>query len=99
MFVRPHYINPLKTYCDVLPVKILAGMRHCGKSTVSEMLEGDLIKNGVRPDHMISMCYSSEYFDDGMGYSICACAAGTPVYTVPNSLIDQRLNGTLTYKY
>lgn len=50
VIVRPHYIKALKTYRDVLFVKMLAGIRRCGKSTISEMLEGDLIKNGVRAD-------------------------------------------------
>lgn len=48
MFVRPHYMNVLKTYSDVPLVEILAGIRRCGKSTVLETLEGDLIKSGVR---------------------------------------------------
>lgn len=65
MIVRPHYMNVLKTYRDVPLVKILAGIRRCGKSTILEMLEDDLIKNGIRADHIISMRYTSEDFDDG----------------------------------
>ncbi len=49
MFVRPHYMNALKTYPDVPLVEILGGIRRCGKSTVLETLECDLIKSGVRP--------------------------------------------------
>lgn len=56
----------LKTYRDVPLVKILAGIRRCGKSTILEMLRDDLQKNGVAADHIISMCYTSEDFDDGM---------------------------------
>ncbi len=33
------------------------------KSTILEMLEDDLIKSGVRADHIISMRYTSEDFD------------------------------------
>ncbi|WP_278841999.1 ATP-binding protein [Holdemania filiformis] len=56
----------LKTYRDVPLVKILAGIRRCGKSTILEMLRDDLQKNGVAADHIISMGYTSEDFDDGM---------------------------------
>lgn len=47
-------------------VKILAGIRRCGKSTILDMLQDDLIKSGVPADHIIGMCYTSEDFDDGM---------------------------------
>ena len=66
MIVRPHYIDILKTYRDVPLVKILAGIRRCGKSTILEMLRADLIKSGIDDDHIISMCYTSEDFDEGM---------------------------------
>lgn len=56
----------LKKYRDVPLVKILAGIRRCGKSTILEMLKDDLEKSGVSPDHIISMRYTSEDFDDGM---------------------------------
>ena len=66
MIVRPHYLELLKTYRDVSLVKILAGIRRCGKSTILEMLQQDLINSGVAADHIISMRYTSEDFDDGM---------------------------------
>lgn len=66
MIVRPYYLNLLKTYRDVPLVKILAGIRRCGKSTILEILKEDLIKSGISADHIISMRYTSEDFDDGM---------------------------------
>lgn len=66
MIIRPQYLELLKTYRDIPLVKILAGIRRCGKSTILEMLRDDLLKNGVSDDHIISMCYTSEDFDDGM---------------------------------
>ncbi|MFR1518776.1 MAG: ATP-binding protein [Clostridia bacterium] len=66
MVIRPRYMDMLKTYRDVPLVKILAGIRHCGKSTILEILRDDLLKNGVAADHIISMRYTSEDFDDGM---------------------------------
>ncbi|WP_018307520.1 ATP-binding protein [Desulfitobacterium hafniense] len=66
MIVRPLYMNTLKKYRDVPLVKILAGIRRCGKSTILAMLRDDLLKNGVPADHIISMRYTSEDFDDGL---------------------------------
>lgn len=66
MIIRPHHLDMLKTYHDVPLVKILAGIRRCGKSTILEMLQDDLIKSGVNADHIINMRYTSEDFDDGM---------------------------------
>lgn len=66
MIIRPQYTDLLKTYRDVPLVKILAGIRRCGKSTILEMLRDDLLKSGVSADHIISMRYTSEDFDDGM---------------------------------
>lgn len=66
MIIRPHYMNALKTYRDVPLVKILAGIRRCGKSTILDMLREDLLQSGIAPGHIISMRYTSEDFDDGM---------------------------------
>lgn len=66
MVIRTHYLDILKIYRDVPLVKILAGIRRCGKSTILEMLREDLLKDGIEADCIISMCYTSEDFDDGM---------------------------------
>ena len=63
MIVRPYYLEMLRKFRDVALVKILAGIRRCGKSTIFEMLREDLMKGGVPVDHIISMRYTSEDFD------------------------------------
>lgn len=66
MIIRPQYLNTLRTYRDVPLVKVLAGIRRCGKSTILDMLRDDLLSSGVAADHILSMRYTSEDFDDGM---------------------------------
>ncbi|MDD3251372.1 MAG: ATP-binding protein [Lachnospiraceae bacterium] len=66
MIARPHYLELLRTYRDVPLVKILAGIRRCGKSTILEMLANELVSSGIAEDHIISMRYTSENFEDGM---------------------------------
>ena len=56
----------MKTYRDVPLVKILAGIRRCGKSTILDMLRNDLLESGITADHIITMRYTSEDFDDGV---------------------------------
>lgn len=66
MIKRPHYMDMLKMYRDVPLVKILAGIRRCGKSTILEMLEDNLKSSGVPDDHIIFARYTSEDMDIGM---------------------------------
>ncbi|MCM1382766.1 MAG: ATP-binding protein, partial [Muribaculaceae bacterium] len=66
MIIRPHYMKMLKTYRDVPLVKILAGVRRCGKSTILEMLRDDLKNSGVSDDRIIFTRYTSEELDEGM---------------------------------
>ena len=44
---RPQYLQTLKQYRDMPLVKILAGIRRCGKSTILEMLKEELIRSGI----------------------------------------------------
>ena len=66
MIIRPHYMKMLKTYRDIPLVKILAGVRRCGKSTILEMLHNDLKSSGIPDDHIIFERYTSEYIDENM---------------------------------
>ena len=66
MIERPYYLELLKTYRNIPLVKVLAGIRRCGKSTILTMLHNDLIKNGVSADHIINISYTSEDLDDQM---------------------------------
>lgn len=66
MILRPHYLDILRTYRDVPLVKIIAGIRRSGKSTILEMLGEELVDSGIPNDHIISMRYTSENFEEGM---------------------------------
>ena len=66
MIVRTHYLNTLKNYRDVPLVKILAGIRRSGKSTILDMLKDDLIGSGISADHVIHMRYTPEELDDNI---------------------------------
>lgn len=66
MIIRHQYLDELRNYRDVPLVKILAGIRRCGKSTILEMLKLDLLESGIDKDHIISINYSSEEISENM---------------------------------
>lgn len=66
MIIRPYYLDMLKTYRDVPLVKILAGIRRCGKSTILDMLKDDLIDSDIAEDHVIQLRYTSEELDNSI---------------------------------
>ena len=58
MINRPEYIEALEPIIDKPLVKILAGVRRCGKSTIFEMLKEDFLRRGVSMDHIICKRYT-----------------------------------------
>ena len=50
MINRPDYIAAIEPFIDKPLVKILAGIRRCGKSTIFEMLREELLRRGVGGD-------------------------------------------------
>ncbi len=60
MVIRPDYLEKLRPLIDVKIVKILAGIRRCGKSTILEMLRQELLARGVDESHIVVRNYSFE---------------------------------------
>ena len=64
MILRPDYINAIEPFIDSPIVKILAGVRRCGKSTILEMVADELVKHGVSKENIIERRYSEIMYDD-----------------------------------
>ncbi len=64
MNLRPDYINAIAPFMDKRLVKILAGVRRCGKTTILSMIERELKNRNIAPDHIISRNYSNIAYDD-----------------------------------
>ena len=58
MIVRPDYIRAITPFIDQPLVKILAGVRRCGKSTIFEMIAEELQSRGIPKDHIILKRYT-----------------------------------------
>lgn len=58
MVERTDYINAIIPFMDQPLVKILAGIRRSGKSTIFEMLKEELLKRGVPKENIIQKKYT-----------------------------------------
>ncbi len=47
MIARERYIEKIKSYKDLQLIKVITGIRRCGKSTLLKMYRSELLKNGV----------------------------------------------------
>ncbi|MBQ7761327.1 MAG: ATP-binding protein [Clostridia bacterium] len=58
MIKRPDYINEISKFIDTPIVKILAGVRRSGKSTIFDMMREELLERGIKGDCIISRKYN-----------------------------------------
>ncbi len=58
MILRPDYVNAIKPYIDAPLVKILSGVRRCGKSTILMMLADELRARGIASECIIERRYN-----------------------------------------
>ena len=58
LVLRPNYVNTITPFIDQPIVKILAGIRRSGKSTIFEMLKLELQKRGVSESNIIQRKYT-----------------------------------------
>lgn len=65
MIIRPDYIRAVTPFIDVPLVKILAGVRRSGKSTIFDMLKEELISRGIPKEQIISRKYTEMDVDGG----------------------------------
>lgn len=64
MILRPDYIKAITPFIDVPLVKILAGVRRSGKSTIFEMLVHELSNKGISRDKIIERKYNNPLFEE-----------------------------------
>lgn len=55
---RPLYIDKIRPFMHSPFIKVLTGMRRCGKSTLLKLLQKELLLEGVPPTHLL--CYNFE---------------------------------------
>jgi len=65
---RPTFIENLKRFKDEQIIKILCGVRRCGKSTILESYKNELLSLGVKSCNIIQRLYTSLEFDSDFDY-------------------------------
>jgi len=64
MIYRPMYVDKIMAYADTPFVKILTGVRRCGKSTILKMIMEKLKERGVSEKAIISYRFDSMEYED-----------------------------------
>ncbi len=61
---RDQYLNKLIALKDKHLIKIITGVRRCGKSTLMEIFKNYLLKNGIDNKNIISINFEDyDFFD------------------------------------
>ena len=59
---RDHYLNKLIAFRDTEPVKVVTGIRRCGKSSLLKLMVQHLKDTGIAEDQIIEMNFESHEF-------------------------------------
>lgn len=68
MIERVEYMNALKRWRGEKVVKVVTGLRRCGKSTLLQMFQQKLMDDGVAPENIISVNFESLEFEPLLDY-------------------------------
>jgi len=64
MIIRPNYVDKIMAYVDVPLVKILSGVRRCGKSTILKMVAEKLRERGISDERILTYNLDSLQYED-----------------------------------
>ena len=64
MINRPIYVDKIMTYADTPFVKILTGIRRCGKSTILKMLIDKMKERGIHEEQILHYSFDSLEYED-----------------------------------
>lgn len=64
MIYRKQYMDQILPFVDSPFVKILTGVRRCGKSTIMQMICEELLKRGIEKEQIISYRFDSLEYED-----------------------------------
>ena len=68
MIVRETYMKKIRSFMDRPVVKVISGMRRCGKSVLLELTKEELLKRGVLKEQIFSVNFESLQYEDLKDY-------------------------------
>lgn len=66
--IREHYLKQIRPFYDDNIIKILVGIRRCGKSELLEQIKEELLNNKVKKDHIIFIKFELIEFEEITDY-------------------------------
>ena len=64
MIFRENYVKNIMAFTDTPFVKVLTGVRRCGKSTIMQMIMDELRKKGISDERIVSYRFDSMEYED-----------------------------------
>ena len=68
MIERKEYLRQLESWKDKHIIKVITGIRRCGKSTLLKQFQSKLIENGISKEQIISINFEDMQFEDLLDY-------------------------------
>jgi hypothetical protein len=68
MIPRDLYMERLRAYKNNKLIKVITGLRRCGKSTLLQLLKQELLQGGVTAEHIIDINFELMAYDDIRDY-------------------------------
>jgi predicted AAA+ superfamily ATPase len=68
MVQRDIFLEQLIKLKNTSPIKVISGIRRCGKSTLLDLFEEHLLKEGTAPESIIHINFELDEFDSIRGY-------------------------------
>lgn len=68
MIERKEYLKQLLSWKDQNIIKVLTGIRRCGKSTILKLYQEYLVNNGIDPSQIISINFEELEYEDLQDY-------------------------------
>ena len=59
MIIRPDYINKIKPFIGLEPVKVLTGLRRSGKSVMLQLIQNEISSQGIPESNIISFNFEN----------------------------------------
>ena len=66
MIKRTGYLNQLISFRDKQLIKVVTGIRRCGKSTLLDLFRAELLESGVNDDQIITVNFEDAEFEELM---------------------------------
>ena len=68
MIKRTDYLNELNKWKDEQVIKVVTGIRRCGKSTLLEQFQTELVSNGISREQIIAVNFEALEYEELLDY-------------------------------